>query len=184
MVVLGSVLVAVVVFAACGGSSSAASSSGSSSTSSTVAGGATGTGRLSAFRSCMSAQGITLPQRSANATGTPRTTTPGETRPAGGFGGGSARFNTPPPGVNAATYQAALNACRSKLPTGGGGTAFAAYRSCLSDHGVTLPTSGGLSGVNRSDPKVVAATNTCKALLPTGSFRAGSSTPTTTTGGA
>jgi hypothetical protein len=184
MVVLGGLLVAVVALAACGGGSSASGSASASST--TVVGGAAGSGSLAAFRACMTGQGIILPQRSGTSTGSSRSTTPGATRPAAGSRGTS-RFNTAPPGVNAATYQAALNACRSKLPTGGSGarsSAFQVYRSCLGDHGVTLPSSGGLSGINQSDPKVVAAVNACKALVPAGGFGGGSATTSTTIAGA
>jgi hypothetical protein len=175
--VLAGVLIAVVVLAACGGGSSS-SSAGSASTTPSSTGGAAGSGSLAAFRACMSGQGISLPQRSGTSTGTPPSTSPGGTRPAGG-GGGTSRFNTPPPGVNASTYQAALNACRSTRPTGGtgaSGSALQAYRSCLGDHGVTLPSSGGLSGLSKTDPKVVAAMNACKALAPTGGAGSGSST--------
>ena len=102
----------------------------------------------------------------------------------GGFGGGNFanRFNTPPAGVDPTKYEAALAACRSKLPTGTGNplnnTAFQAYRSCLKDHGVTLPATGGAGSINRNDPKVQAAMKTCQPLLPAGGF--GRSTTTTT----
>jgi hypothetical protein len=65
-------------------------------------------------------------------------------------GTGSAR-PTPslPAGVTQAQYQAALQACRSQLPAGGGfgrgganSAAVAAYRNCLQLHGVTLPAAG------------------------------------------
>jgi hypothetical protein len=188
MLVLTGTLIAAVALAACGGGSTSSSSGSTSTTpsSTTAAAGAAGSGSLAAFRSCMTGQGITLPQRSGTSSGTPPSTTPGATRPAGGAGGAS-RFNTPPPGVNAATYQAALNACRSKLPTGGSGASSSAlqvYRSCLGDHGVTLPASGGLSSLNQTDPNVVAAMNACKALVPAGGLGGGSSTTTTTIAGA
>jgi hypothetical protein len=103
------------------GNSGASASTSAPSSSATAPGNATGGSGLAAFRTCMSAQGITLQQRSGNpAGGAPSSTTPGATRPAGGFGGGASRFNTPPPGVDAAKYQAALNACSSQLPTGAG----------------------------------------------------------------
>jgi hypothetical protein len=145
----------------------------------------------------MSSHGITLalPTRPSG-NGGPSSTTPGETRPArpnggnggtggGGFGGGFAnRFNTPPAGVDAAKYKTALAACKSKLPTFGGGgqnnTAFQAYTSCLKDHGVTLPTQGGSGSLNRNDPKVKAAMTTCAPLLPAGGFRGNGSTTTST----
>jgi hypothetical protein len=146
-----------------------------------------------------------VPARNRTGNGGPPSTTPGETRPArtpgggGGFAGGFAnRFNTPPAGVDPAKYKTALAACKSKLPTGGGGggfqnnTAFQAYLSCLKDHGVVLPTgaAGGAGGTtsttapgttsttfNRNDPKVVAAMKTCAPLRPATGF--GGTTTTT-----
>ena len=139
----------------------------------------------------MSDHGITLATRPRTGNGGPPSTTPGETFPprggGGGFGGGgfANRFNTPPAGVDPTKYKAALAACQSKLPTGGGNpvnnTAFAAYRSCLSDHGVTLPTTGGAGAINRNDPKVKAALATCQPLLPTGGFGRSSTTTTAPT---
>lgn len=205
---LGCLLAAGLVLAACGGSSHSASASttpSSGATSTTTAGGANGRGAaaqaaLTAFRTCMSSHGVTvtLPTggRNRGAGGTPPSTTPGETRPArpnggAGFGGGGGgfanRFATAPAGVDKTKYAAAYTVCKAKLPTfsglggGAGGannSAFQAYRSCLSDHGVTLPTSGGAGNINRNDPKVVAAMKTCAPLLPAGGF--GRSTTTTT----
>ncbi len=141
----------------------------------------------------MSSHGVTITLPARNRTGAPPSTTPGETRPAGGFfgGGGLAnRFDTPPAGVDPTKYQAALAACRSKLPTGGNlqnNSAFRAYLSCLKDHGVTLAPNGGGSAngtsgttgttINRSDPKVAAALKTCQPLRPAGGF--GRTTTTT-----
>ena len=187
---LGGLLAAGLVLAACGGSSHPATAASTSTTSTTVAGGRGG-GRagaaLTAFRSCMSSHGVTLATRPRGASGAP-STTPGETRPSGGGGGGfgggnfANRFNTPPAGVDPTKYKAALAACRSKLPTGTGNalnnTAFQAYRSCLKDHGVTLPATGGTGSINRNDPKVQTAMKTCQPLLPAGGF--GRSTTTTT----
>lgn len=184
---LGGLLAAGLVLAACGGggSSHPASAAPTTTTSTTVAGGRGGVA-LAAFRSCMSSHGVTLATRPRGAR-TPPSTTPGETRPpggGGGFGGGNFanRFNTPPAGVDPTKYKAALAACRSKLPTGTGNalnnSAFQAYRSCLKDHGVTLPATGGTGSINRSDPKVQTAMKTCQPLLPAGGF--GRSTTTTT----
>jgi hypothetical protein len=183
--VLGATVIAVVALAACGGGSSSNASAGTTASNTTATAGAAGSGSLAAFRACMAGHGITLPQRSGTSSGTPPSTSPGGSRPAGG-GGAASRFSTPPPGVNAATYQAALTACRSTLPTGGSGassSAFQAYRTCLGDHGVTVPSSGGLSGINTTDPKVVAAMTACKALRPAGGSGGGSSAPSTTIAG-
>ena len=205
---LGCLVAAGLVLAACGGSSHSASASttpSSGATSTTTAGGGNARGgaaaaaALTAFRTCMSSHGVTVTIPTGNRNrngGTPPSTTPGGTRPprpAGGFGGAGGfanRFATAPAGVDKTKYAAAYTACKSKLPTfnglgGAGGannSAFQAYRSCLSDHGVTFPTTGGAAGggtgINRNDPKVAAALKTCAPLLPAGGF--GRSTTTTT----
>jgi hypothetical protein len=139
-----------------------------------------------AFTTCLKQHGVTLPSRP-----------PGAGR--GGSGGGGGFFGGA--GLSSAD-QAAFSACRSKLPAGGfGGRGFAggasatqikAYLSCLSDHGVRVPTttsapSGGsgfprlgtsLRGL-RSDPHFAAASRTCAPLLPA----RGATTPTTPAGG-
>jgi hypothetical protein len=202
---LGCFLAAGLVLAACGGGTSHAAASTNGTTTTTAGGNGNGDGNgggrgaaLVAFRDCMSSHGVTLPTRPRTGNGVPPSTTPGETRPQGvgdgagpggfpGFGGGNLadRFNTPPVGVDATKYKAALAACKSKIPTRGANplnnSAFLAYRSCLKDHGVTLPTLGGSGGggsFNRNDPKVKAALATCRPLLPAGGF--GRSTTTTT----
>ena len=192
---LGCLLVAGLVFAACGGSSSHSASANTAGTTTTTAGGGRGGfAALTAFRTCMSSHGVTLPTRVriGSPNGGPPGSTPGETRPSGasgglgggfGFGGGGDlvnRFSTPPAGVDPTKYAAALAACKSTLPTRGSvinNSAVQAYRSCLSDHGVTLPTTGGAGSINRNDPKVAAAMKTCQALLPAGGF--GRATTTT-----
>ena len=194
---LSCLLVAGLVLAACGGGSShSAGASTGPTTTTTNAGGPGGRGgfgaALTAFRSCMSGYGITLSiptRRPGGGNGGPPSTTPGDTRPRGGaggfgFGGGgfANRFNTPPAGVDPTKYKTALAACKSKLPTGGGlpnNSAFTAYRSCLSDHGVTLPANGGGAGIDRNSATVKAALKTCAPLLPAGGFRRGGTTTTT-----
>ena len=171
---------AVVLLAACGGSGSSHAASANTPTTTTPR--TTGTNsRLTTFISCMSSHGVTLPQRPATNRTTPPSTAAGGRR--AGFGGGFAnRFRTPPAGVDPTKYQAALKACMSSLPTGGRGnfnnSAFQAYRSCLSDHGVNLPAQGQTgSTLNRNDPKVQAAMKTCAPLLPSG-FGRGATTTT------
>jgi len=120
----------------------------------------------------------------------------------GGGGGAGTAPTTLPAGVTAPQFQQAMQACRSQLPTGGqnfqNSPAFAAYRNCLTLHGVTLPqppgsaagqsTSStspgggpggprGLGGLNRADPVVQAATAACAQLRPSGG--AGASTTST-----
>jgi hypothetical protein len=201
LVTLACLVAAGLALTACGGGSShSAGATTGPTTTTTTAGGPGGAGgfgaALTAFRDCMSSQGVKLavPTRPANGNGTPRSTTPGETRPArgtgggrgfGGFGGGNFanRFNTPPAGVDPTKYKAALAACKSKLPTAGANpvnnSAFTAYRSCLSDHGVKLPANGGAGNIDRNSPAVKAALKTCQPLLPAGGFRRGATTTTT-----
>ena len=155
---------------------------------------------LQAFRQCMAGRGITLPQRQPG-TGGAADGSPGTgggtgggaaaaTAPGAGGGGaqGSARFSQPPPGVDPAKYQAALSACQSQLPAAGAGsaqfrTAFAAYVTCLRNHGVTTgdPAQGNqaLAGVDRNSASFQAAAQQCRALLP--QRGPGSTTSTTTT---
>ena len=98
-----------------------------------------------------------------------------------------------------AAFAAARKACRSLRPAGGlrgGGInsgARAAFRKCMSDHGVTLPTfapggtggtggagggttpgatgsesaprGGMLAGLNRNDPTVAGALGACRSFL-------------------
>jgi hypothetical protein len=166
------------LLAACGGSTSASPSS-----TSTTNGASTANGSQSNLSACLKAKGITLPAGFGAGRGGPSGAsggTPGS-RPAG------ATPRTLPAGVNRQQFQQALQACGGGNGFGRGGgantQAFTAYLSCLSDHGVTVPTStsgtqargaGALSAV-RSDPKFATANKTCQALLPT----AGSTTTTT-----
>lgn len=172
---LGGLLAAGLVLAACGGGSSHPASASPAPTTTPVGSG--GAGTIAAFRSCMSTHGVTLATRPGGGNGGPPSTTPGGTRPrgaGGGFGRNPGnRFNTPPAGVDPAKYATALGACRSLLPTGNvpNNSAFQAYRSCLQDHGVTLPATGGTGSINRNDPKVQAALKTCQPLRPAGGRR-------------
>lgn len=111
----------------------------------------------------------------------------------GGFGGGGGGFG----GYASAnpTMAAAVQACASVRPSGaagfgGGGAGFgggssrlAAFRSCMSQQGEALPTTRPtapptaaptgdaryLAGLDPADPKVAAALNVCKPLIPTAS---------------
>jgi hypothetical protein len=120
--------------------------------------------------------------------GAPQTSVQGQT-PAQGNGNGNGGA---PPSFDRQKFQAAQQACASLLPEGvqpfggfggGGGanaSAFNAYRSCMSDHGVTLPNrqngqngeaSNGSSApvsIDRNSDTFKAANNVCQALLPNG----------------
>jgi len=185
---LGGLLAAGILLAACGGGSTHSASASTAPTTTTTPGGRGRGAALTAFTSCMRTHGVTLATRPRTGNRSTSSTTPGATRPRGGgggfgFGGNFAnRFNTPPAGVDPTKYKTALTACRSLLPTGGlpNNSAFQAYRSCLKDHGVTLPATGSGASINRNDLKVQAAMKTCRPLLPTQG--AGRSTTTTAPG--
>ena len=169
------------VLAACGGSTAPTAAAASTPT-------AQATG-YTAYADCLRQHGVNvptaIPTRSfTRPTGTARPT--GVRRSGGfggfgGFGGGSAN----------PSEQAAAQACASVRPTNGfggfgggfggrGGTQLAAFRNCMTQQGVTIPTtrptafptstaSGTryLNGLNPSDPKVAAALKVCSPLLPT-----------------
>jgi hypothetical protein len=109
----------------------------------------------------------------------------------GGGGGGFGGFASADPSMSAA-----MQACSALRPTGapgfgggggggfgGGSTRLAAFRSCMSQQGEVIPTTRPtaritpaptgdaryLGGLNPSDPKVAAALNVCKPLIPTAS---------------
>ena len=155
--------------AAAAGASSGAPSSGSG-------------GGFQAYRDCLSQHGVTLPARNRNQS---------NSSASGGFGGFNGQFSAPP-GVDQATFAAAQQACANLRPTGNGGggarggAAAAAYRSCLADHGVTVPStsSGGPPpSIDRNDPNFAAANQACRALLPSrGSSNSSSSTASSASG--
>ncbi|HTK15921.1 MAG TPA: hypothetical protein VL769_05965 [Acidimicrobiia bacterium] len=105
----------------------------------------------------------------------------------GSFPAGGTRPSLPT-GVDQQAFRQALQACGGGNGfagrNGASSQAFTAYLSCLSDHGVTVPTStsgtqagggGGALNAVRSDPKFATANKTCQVLLPT----PGSTTTTT-----
>jgi hypothetical protein len=178
-------LLAAVTIAGCGGSSGATKAGGAATSaavspaagSSSAGGRGGGTNGFAAFTTCLKQHGVTIPTRPPGGTrpsGAPRT------RGGGGFGGGA--FATSGPAA------AAAKACASLRPTGGFGgvqgnaqlqSELAAYRTCLSDHGVVLPTPaapasgaprrngfGGLGALSTADPKTAAALKACAPLRP------------------
>ena len=170
---------------ACGGNSK----SSTSATTATTATGAPATSNGSAssntaaFTDCLAKHGVELP---AGGAGLAAGGAPGSLPPGGGAGG------SPPAGFDPTKMQEAQKACQSLAPaglgtpggatSGGGGTANAAYTSCLKDHGIVVPTvSAGdtatPSSVDLNDATFQAAQQACRSLLPTGS----GSVATTTT---
>jgi hypothetical protein len=86
--------------------------------------------------------------------------------------------------TTAASFTAARQACAKVRPKGGlrggqlSGQRRGAFRRCLQDHGVTLPTTttgtgppssgargGMLANINRNDPTVAAALKACRSQL-------------------
>jgi hypothetical protein len=176
--------VAVAGFAvACGSSTNATPTSGQPSNG--------GGNAMASYLDCLRSNGVNLPNAgpsgrpfptarpTARPSGAPRPSgSPGEGRrggfPGGGFGGlfGS----TAPSGVPQETWDKARQACASLQPSfnpsnrpGRDNGAFAAYRNCLSDHGVTLngPGNGQGQQLNTADPKTAAALKACEPLRPT-----------------
>jgi hypothetical protein len=142
------------------------------------------------YASCLRDNGVNLPQLngsgrptarpSGNPSGRPTAFPSGQPRPSGsgGFRGGGGFFGTAAPdGVDQQTWEKAQKACESLRPTafpsgfrsggngnGGGGGRDAAYRNCLTEHGVTV--SGPVDQLDPADAKVAAALTACAPLKP------------------
>ncbi|MGI5246434.1 hypothetical protein [Dactylosporangium sp. CA-139066] len=144
------------------------------------------------YASCLRNNGVDLPQFNASNRPTARPSgfptarpsrSPGEPRPSGsggfrGGGGGPGGFfgTAAPNGVDQQTWEKAQKACESLRPTAfpGGGNGFggggggngrdAAYRNCLTEHGVTV--NGSTDQLDTSDAKVAAAVQACAPLKP------------------
>jgi hypothetical protein len=196
-VTAGLVGVAVLV-AACGGGSSKASSTASTtpavspavsatpSAAASAAGSAGPGGRngaaFAAYTACLAQHGVTVPSFSAGARpsgsfsrppgGLSRP--PGASRGPGGGGGGFGGFGSPDPSTSAARA-----ACASLLPAGAFGpgtrtisaTTFAAFKSCMSDNGVTITSTDpqtAVRGLDRTDAKTAAALKICQPILGQG----------------
>jgi hypothetical protein len=179
--------------AACSGSSKTATSASTtpavspavSASPSAAPNSAAGSGRNSAafqaYTACLTQHGVTVPSFSAGAR-----PSGSFSRPAGGFsrapgasrgpgGGGFGGFGSPNPSTSAARA-----ACGSLLPAGavGGGagrtisaTTFAAFKSCMSDNGVTITSTDpqtAIRGLDRSDAKTAAALKICQPILGQG----------------
>ena len=201
-VTAGTACVAVLV-AACGGSaktsassttpavSPAASPSPSAAPNSAVGSGGPGgrnTAGFAAYTACLVQHGVTVPSFSPGAR-----PSGSFSRPAGGFsrppgasrgpgGGGGGRFGSPDPSTSAARA-----ACASLLPAGAFGpgtrtisaTTFAAFKSCMSDNGVTITSTNpqtAIQGLNRGDAKTAAALKVCQPILGQGAG-SGATTP-------
>jgi hypothetical protein len=154
-------LAAGLLLTGCSSSSSSNSSTAAAASPSASASGG-GSASRAAYTDCLKQHGVTMP--SGRPSGRP------SGHPSGAPGGGAWGGGSPDP-----ARQAAMQACASLRPQGGGGrggngglnsSAMQAFTGCLKDHGVTLPTSGGLRALNTADPNTAAAYKTCSPLLP------------------
>jgi hypothetical protein len=174
-------ILALATLSACGGGSSTGSapSSTPSSTSASSSGSMpSGAPDLTAYRDCMSSNGVDLPDFGG---GPPAGMPSGmpTAMPSGAPGampsGGAFAL---PDGVDQKDFDAAQAACQDLAPQFGAGgpgapvdidaSALAAFRSCLTDNGVPVTADQDpLRDLDRSDPTVTAAFDTCSPLLPT-----------------
>lgn len=174
------------------GSAGAGASAGAATVASAAAS-ASSSNRAADFRAyteCLQQHGVTVPTFSPRASFSPRprptgsfvrpsgrpSGRPGGARNGGGFGFlGSADPST----------RAAMQACQSLAPQGGFGggfggfgggrgggaisaTTFAAFKSCMSDNGVTITQTDAqqaLRSLDRSDAKTAAALKVCDPIL-------------------
>jgi len=203
-VAIGCVALALVVAACAGGSSKTASTPTSApavspSVSAASSGGASPSARstvdFAAYTACLAQHGVTVPSfsRGARPSGS-------FSRPAGGFsrspgasrgpggGGGGGGFGGGFGGSADPSTAAARAACASLLPAGavGPGTrtisaaTFAAFKSCMSDNGVTITVTDPTQAVrslNRSDAKTAAALKICQPILGTQGAGSGAPSP-------
>ncbi|MCO6006677.1 hypothetical protein NE236_16960 [Actinoallomurus purpureus] len=172
----GAMLASVAALFLCAG---CGSSGGKAAASPSGSAGTAGAGGFAAYAACLRQHGANVP--TARPSGRPS----GQAgQRGGGFGGGLGGAG-----------QEARDACRSLAPQGQrqGMQEMQAFRSCLTDHGVTLPTPtpgaartpgagrtpgvrrspgmGFLGGLKTTDPKIAKALKTCRPLLPSSSPR-------------
>ncbi|HEY0870460.1 MAG TPA: hypothetical protein VGD55_08680 [Acidothermaceae bacterium] len=202
-VAIGCLALALMVTACAGSKSKTASASSSAPavspsvsaapSSAPASGGARNTAAFAAYTACLTQHGVTVPSFSRGP------------RPSGSFSRPPGSFSRPPgasrgPGGGGfggfggsadPSTAAARAACASLLPAGafggGGGrtisaTTFAAFKSCMSDNGVTItvtdPTQA-IRSLNRSDAKTAAALKICQPILGTqGTQGSGAPSPT------
>jgi hypothetical protein len=197
------VLTVGLVVGACGGGGTKSSSVAASPTTTTPGRGFNRTA-LQPFLTCLKQHGVNIPTPPSTTT-PPSTSTPPSTV-AGDNGGGGRRFGGGGGGFGAlggivgnSADAAAVQACQSQLPPGvlqqiqQGQTALQAYRSCMQDHGVTVPANGFFRGGGPGGPgganapggttptttaAYAAADAICRPLLPQRGPRGGGSTTT------
>lgn len=161
---------------ACGSSATSSTSTNTTATGTSASSNgaqASRSSRLTALRSCLAKQGITLPASTA-------------TRPGTGLGGPTGRFRGGggfklPRGVSRTQFREALKKCGGANFGGGGRfnsatskAALAKYVACMRENGVNLPTpntSGrgpvfNTAGINTSSSTFTTATTKCVSDLP------------------
>jgi hypothetical protein len=168
-------IVACVALVGCGGGGTASSSSSASSSAA-----ATQSAGLSAFQTCLKAHGVKVRPRASFSPGasfSPRAFPSGSGFPTafpsggfvGGFGGGAG-------GANSAAFKACSKYAPKGFRLGGGGisaSAIAAFKSCMSQNGITVTSTNfaSLAKLARSSKKAAAAFSTCRVLLGQGFTR-------------
>jgi hypothetical protein len=201
LLIAAATVAGVLVLAGCGGGSSktAATSSSTPAVSPSVSAAASsGTGSavprstagFAAYTACLAQHGVTVPSFSPGARPSGSFSRPagGFSRPPGasrgpGGGGGFGGFGSPNPSTSAARA-----ACASLLPAGAFGpgtrtisaTTFAAFKSCMSDNGVTITVTDpqqALRSLDRTVAKTAAALKVCQPILGSGAGAAGSGAP-------
>ena len=176
-----------------GGSTKTAAQTTPTVTSAPTSAAGTASAARAKFTSCLEGHGV--PSNVATAFGAAgrglRRTAAGGAAPgsSGATTGSTTAGAGQPAGGLFSQYSAAFSACRSLLPGGGRFAApnnpqFAAYRNCLTAHGVTTPGStlpGGTTapGATTGSSVLAAARAACAPLLPARS----TSTTTTTLAG-
>lgn len=181
--------------AACGGGGGSAAATGTSAatTSTSASGSANGTngGAFAKYTACLAQNGVTLPNfRGGNPPGGGQGGAPAGTRPAPPTGTNAQGGQGRPRFASSPKFQKAAAACAKLRPTGFGaggfgggnrqnGVAFAAYRNCLTLHGVKAPPVGG--GGAAPTARVQKAMTACAGLRPQRPAPGSTTTTPTTT---
>jgi hypothetical protein len=183
MVLVAGAALILLTLTACGGSDSVTATAAATEPAATPAASASDArSGFAAYRDCMTTNGVDLGDQFGG--GTPPSGAPAGGPPSGMPTGAppSGAVNGPgsfplPSGVDQQAFDKAQQACASLRPQFGDGgprggaaidaTALAAFTSCLSDHGVTVPSGTDvMRGLDRTDPAVKAAMDVCAPLLP------------------
>ncbi|HET9187779.1 MAG TPA: hypothetical protein VFN80_07485 [Acidothermaceae bacterium] len=172
----GLAMLLVVAGCSAGSAGKTASSTGTSAASSSTVT-APASNRAADFRAytqCLTQHGVAVPTFSARPRPSGSFVRPSGAPRSGGPGGRFGFLGSADPST-----RAAIQACQSLAPQGGFGfgrggdatisaTTFAAFKSCMSDNGVTISQTDpqqALRSLNRSDAKTAAALKVCDPIL-------------------